>query len=103
MQIMEGKHGSLQVRDLGNDLDSAGLFYKCLPYEHYLEPDFQLIAMHPNGFSCHALSERILKAWESPTTELADHAVAQAQYILDCGGMTIHLKRIHNIALPEES
>ncbi len=95
MQIMEGKKGAFQVKDMGNELDTAGLFYRPLPSEYNPEPGFSLVAMHPNGFSCHALATRIMKAWENGDVE---NAAAQAQYILDCGGMCIGLSSIRAIA-----
>lgn len=44
------------------------------------------VASHPNGFSCDVLAKRILRAWETGAPEDQKHAMAQFDYILDCGG-----------------
>jgi len=100
LKVMSGKRGAFQVRDLGDDLDSAGLFFKPVPCLYNPEPKFGLIAMHPNGFSCHDLAQRILKAWENPTEYLINRVIVQAQCILDCGGMCKSLDGIRFIASP---
>jgi hypothetical protein len=68
-----GEHGTLQVRPLP-ELDTYGLFFN----------ETSLLAMHPNGYSCHGLAERILAAWNGERS--VDYAMAQFDYILDCGG-----------------
>ena len=62
--------GTLQVREMLH-LDTHGLFI-----------DSRLVAMHPNGYSCWALAERIASGDAARVRQ-------QAQYLLDCGGMTI--------------
>ena len=62
--------GTLRVRGMP-DLDTHGLFV-----------DSRLVAMHPNGYSCWALAERIASGDAARVRQ-------QAQYLLDCGGMTI--------------
>lgn len=90
-----GIHGTFQTRVIPS-LDCHGVFYARAHGEyagHYV-----LIATHANGYSCDALAKRMLAAWISgdvvPVTE-------QAKYILDCGGMTVSLARIEDIARGE--
>lgn len=74
LQPQQGAHGTLQVRALP-DLDTHGLFFN----------ETSLLAMHPNGYSCFTLAERMLAAWEGkkPVT----YALEQFDYILACGGL----------------
>ena len=67
--------GTLQVREMLH-LDTHGLFI-----------DSRLVAMHPNGYSCRALAERIASGDAGAVRQ-------QAQYILDCGGMTIAVEAL---------
>lgn len=75
LQPMVLPFGTLQVRALP-DLDTHGLFLK-----HDMGET--LIATHPNGYSCHALAERM-------ATGDVDRIRSQAEYIQDCGGTTRH-------------
>lgn len=45
------------------------------------------LAMHPNGYSCHALAERIAAYWAAPSADLKQRAIDQFIYITDCGGL----------------
>lgn len=56
------------------DLDTHGLFL-----------DGQLIAVHPNGYSCLELAKRM---------QAKDRYLEQAQYILDCGGLVVSMGRL---------
>lgn len=71
---MVGLHGTLQVRPLP-EIDTYGLFLD----------EQQLLAMHPNGYSCHGLAERIIAAWRGDRD--VSYAMEQFDYILKCGGM----------------
>ena len=64
--------GNMQVRVI-EELDTHGLFLNSLKGE-------TLLAMHPNGYSCRELAERIA----SGNTE---KVLAQVEYILACGGL----------------
>lgn len=77
LQAVKTPFGTLQVRAIV-DLDTHGLFL-----------DGSLLASHPNGYSCHALLERMAK-------REIDRAVEQVKYILDCGGTARHLTHIVN-------
>lgn len=46
---------------------------------HHLQLNGQTIASHPNGYSCHALAERMIAG---DTKRIQD----QAEYIVACGG-----------------
>lgn len=48
---------------------------------HHLTLDGKTIASHPNGYSCHALAERMIAGD-------VKRIRAQAQYIVDCGGQS---------------
>ena len=74
LQPQKGEHGTLQVRPLP-ELDTYGLFLG----------ESNLLAMHPNGYSCHGLAERILAAWRGERT--VAYAMEQFDSILKCGGM----------------
>jgi hypothetical protein len=80
LQPQKGIYGTLQVRVLP-ELDTHGLFLYDGP--HYNSE--QLLAMHPNGYSCNALAERILAAWSGDRS--VSYAMEQFDYILACGGM----------------
>lgn len=79
LQPMVLPFGVLQVRVLP-DLDTHGLFLK-----H--EEGETLIATHPNGYSCHALAERMAAGD-------VDRIRDQADYIQLCGGTTCRLDHI---------
>lgn len=103
MHVESGRKGHLQVRDLGEVLDTHGLFYERLPHEYEPAPPFRLIASHPNGYSCHELSKRLQAAWEQPgAKEPVECVIAQAEYILACGGLTVDLQRLREIAQTDE-
>jgi len=71
---MEGKGGTFQVVWWAEADTHALLFTK--------GDNTRLIATHHNGYSCHALAERIIsKDLESATTQLV--------FIRDCGGTAI--------------
>lgn len=73
--------GVFQVRGMFH-LDTHGLFV-----------DSRLVAMHPNGYSCRSLAERIASGDAARVRQ-------QAQYILDCGGMTIAVESLVWYAQP---
>lgn len=77
LKSIEGKHGTLQVRAV-ESLDTHALFLK-------RDAGESVIAMHPNGYSCHALANRLLAAWEG--TGHYNLAMDQFDYILRCGGL----------------
>lgn len=89
LQPMQGVHGTLQVRPMP-ELDTHGLYL-----------DNLLLATHSNGFSCHALAERILAAWEGKREPA--YALEQFDYILRCGGLGKDRETIEHIArgMPE--
>jgi hypothetical protein len=80
LQPQKGAYGTLQVRAMP-ELDTHGLFLS--DGQHYNAE--QLLAMHPNGYSCHALANRILAAWSGDRN--VSYAMEQFDYILTCGGM----------------
>lgn len=86
-----GAHGTLQVRPLP-ELDTYGLFLD----------ENQLLAMHPNGYSCNVLAERIQAAWRGERD--VAYAMEQFDYILACGGMGRKRESIEYIArgMPDE-
>lgn len=73
LQPLQGLHGTFQVRALP-ELDEHGVFL-----------GEQLLAMHPNGYSCHGLAERIVAVWNG--TRDISYAMEQFDYILACGGL----------------
>lgn len=81
LKPVETPFGILQVRPIP-DLDTHALFHK-----H--ERGESLLACHPNGYSCHVLLERMARGDAAAVRQ-------QAQYILDCGGMTRHIEHIVN-------
>jgi len=79
LKPLQGLFGTLQVKPL-YELDDHGLF---------LTDDWgytNLIAMHPNGYSCHNLAKRICDVWDGKRP--VEYAIEQYKYILACGGMT---------------
>ncbi len=46
---------------------------------HHLTLNGNIIASHPNGYSCHCLAQRIIKGDASRVKQ-------QAEYIIRCGG-----------------
>lgn len=90
-----GKFGTFQTRALP-DLGTHGLFYARSAGD--FAGQFSLVAMHPNGYSCDDLAARIIAAWE---TGDADRAMAQAHYILDCGGLCRSVAAMDRLAKGE--
>lgn len=80
-----GKFGAFQTRPMP-ELDTHGLFYARNTGD--FADKFILVAMHSNGHSCNELAKRIIEAWKTGKSEKIDRAMEQAQYILDCGGLT---------------
>lgn len=74
--------GTLQVRAMP-ELDTHMLFWSHDRYE-------SMLAEHPNGYSCHNLAKRMVAGNK-------DKVRQQAQYLLDCGGMTRHIDCILNV------
>lgn len=88
-RIIYGHHGVFEVRALP-DLDTHGLFYKRgnVPEGQLVAMhDACLIAMHSNGHSCKELGKRIAASWMFSNSGTREHALAQFDYILACGGM----------------
>lgn len=81
LKAVETPFGILQVRIIA-ELDTHGLFHKHAAGE-------SLLATHPNGYSCHALLERMVKGDAGAVRQ-------QVQYILDCGGTARHVDHIVN-------
>lgn len=79
LRLKEHANGSLQVRVL-KEADTHGLYFK-----HPADTEFILIAAHPNGFSCDELGKRIIDVWNKKGD--VNRAMAQFDYILDCGGL----------------
>ena len=77
LRPVETSFGTLQVRVI-TELDTHGLFHKHAAGE-------SLLVTHPNGYSCHALLERMAK-------RETDRVVEQVKYILDCGGTARHME-----------
>lgn len=69
--------GTLQVRVMEAE-DTHGLF-RIVGDELFPVDEPELLAEHPNGYSCHVLAERIAKLDRTS-------AVDQAIYIVACGG-----------------
>lgn len=69
--------GFLQVRPMP-EADTHALFFVS-------EQGEKVVASHPNGFSCHALAERMVSGDAARVRE-------QAEYIVACGGSTQLLK-----------
>ncbi|TDF23826.1 hypothetical protein EZI45_23900 [Delftia tsuruhatensis] len=87
---MIGKHGTLTVSPVPK-LDTYVLEFQAEGSEHRLK-----IAMHPNGYTCHAVATRILGAWEG-RCGLA-HVMKQFDYVLACGGMGLARGSVEFIA-----
>jgi hypothetical protein len=68
--VLVGLHGQLQVRPTRRKDEADG---------------WTLLAMHPNGYSCKELAERIMAVWQQQRPK--EYAMQQFQYILDCGGL----------------
>jgi len=73
---IDAPFGRLQVRALP-DLDTHALFWAHDQYD-------SLIAIHPNGYSCHQLAKRMVAGDEARVR-------AQAAYLLDCGGLVMKI------------
>lgn len=82
LKPIETPFGVLQVRVL-EPLDSHGLFLTWQPGRE------TILAEHGNGHSCFELGKRMIEGNE-------DRIRQQAQYILDCGGMTRNINHIVN-------
>jgi hypothetical protein len=91
LKPLEGKHGNFQVKPI-HGLDTHGLF---LTRDGYTS----LIAMHPNGYSCHGLAKRIIDVWQA--SRPAQYAIEQYKYINACGGMTKDDATMQGIIPPE--
>lgn len=85
LQPLQGKHGTFQVKPLP-ELDTYCLFFN----------EDVLLAMHPNGYSCHSLAERILAVWDGSRD--LKYALDQFDYILACGGLGKQRGSIEHIA-----
>lgn len=81
LRPVETPFGTLQVRAIA-ELDTHGLFHRHARGE-------SLLATHGNGYSCHALLERMVARDDAKI-------VAQVEYILDCGGTARHVQHILN-------
>ena len=79
LKPMQGVFGTFQVKAL-QELDTHGLFLT--DARGYTN----LIAMHPNGYSCHNLAKRTCEVWKGEKPY--EYAIEQYKYILACGGMT---------------
>jgi len=73
---MPGKHGTFQVKAIP-ELDTHAL---TLTHSR----GTSTLALHSNGYSCHALAQRMHAAWEG--TGSVQRALEQFDYILACGG-----------------
>jgi hypothetical protein len=82
LQPMPFKSGILQVRPIEKEDTHTLVFVS--------GSEVITLASHPNGFSCHALAERMIRGEEQRTRE-------QAEYIIRCGG-TAHLERIYEVS-----
>lgn len=85
LRAVEAPFGILQVRPLP-EMDTHGLFLR--HQETKSHPGGEtILAMHPNGYSCYALLERMVQRDVARVTK-------QAEYILACGGLTRHFDHI---------
>jgi hypothetical protein len=75
------------------ELDTHGLF---LFDSIFFNEGNQVLAIHPNGYSCHSLAERILSAWSSAGS--VSIVMEQFDYILRCGGLGRERSSIECIA-----
>src|SRR4051812_15849598 len=78
LQPMPFKSGTLQVRPMEKEDTHTLVFVEAT--------EVRTLASHPNGFSCYALAERMIRGEEQRIRE-------QAEYIIRCGG-TADLSRI---------
>lgn len=92
LKPLEGKHGVFQVKWI-SELDTHGLFFSSGTYN-------SVIAMHHNGYSCHALAKRIIEVWQLSKPE--QYAIDQYKYINACGGMTKDGATMNSIINPEQ-
>lgn len=83
-----GLRGMFETRPLP-DLDTHGLFFA--PSEGEFAGHYQLIASHPNGFTCDELAKRIIAAWAGGSP---DRALEQFDYALACGGLGVRRQAI---------
>lgn len=82
LQPMTAPFGTLQVRVIA-ELDTHGLFWLHNGHE-------AVLAIHPNGFSCHELAKRMVARDYRRATQ-------QLEYIMDCGGIGKREEAICNI------
>jgi hypothetical protein len=85
LRAVETPFGVLQVRALP-ELDTHALFHRYQETTAYPGGE-TMLAMHPNGYSCYALLERMV-------AKDVTGVVEQAKYILACGGLTRHFDHI---------
>ena len=79
LRLKEHVNGSFQVKVL-KEADTHALYFK-----HPDATGFTLLVTHPNGFSCDELGKRIIDVWNKKGD--VNRAMAQFDYILDCGGL----------------
>jgi hypothetical protein len=82
LQPMTFKSGKLQVRPMEKE-DTHTLVF-------VTGTEVITLASHPNGFSCYALAERMIRGEEQRTRE-------QAEYIIRCGG-SANFERIYEVS-----
>lgn len=87
-----GKFGTFQTRPMP-DLDTHALFYA--PNRGDYAGQYSLIAMHPNGYTCDELALRMIAAWDSGDTS---RALAQAEYVTACGGLSKGMRAFEVLA-----
>lgn len=51
---------------------------------HILFFNGEMLASHPNGYSCHNLADRIISVWEGKRP--AGYALEQFDYVIRCAG-----------------
>lgn len=95
LKPMVGKHGTFLVRPVP-DLDTYVLEFESTDGKY--KPT---LVMHPNGYTCHGVAERILKAWAGERE--IDYVMRQFDHVLACGGLGIARGSIEHIVkgLPE--
>lgn len=81
LQPMVGKHGTFVVRPVP-DLDTYVLEFATLDGEY--KPT---VAMHPNGYTCHGVAERVLSVWDGKREP--SYALEQFDYVQACGGLSM--------------
>lgn len=89
LRLKEHANGSFQVRVL-KEADTHALYFK-----HPDNGDFCMLVSHPNGFSCDELGKRIIDVWNKKGN--VDRAMAQFDYILDCGGLGVKRSSVEAI------